>query len=122
MILNSKNKPLGNCFEVAAKLLYSRTTGDSFFGKLYLVHAKVAGYGPILGQRHAHAWVEDDLLVYDFSNGHSDTGIILKKAYYSIGQINTSDPKKYHRYSRNEMIQKMHDTSNYGSWDIETDL
>lgn len=64
----------------------------AFMGSIYLVHAEVTGYAPIEGVRYAHAWVEDDHLVYDYSNGNSLW--ILKEKYYEIGQVRKEEGSK----------------------------
>ncbi|MFY8161273.1 MAG: hypothetical protein ACOVNU_08070 [Candidatus Kapaibacteriota bacterium] len=89
-----------------------------FIGEPFLVHAEVKGQGKIEGLRYAHAWIEDDKNVYDFSNGRE---IILPKfIYYIIGDINTHNPKKYMRYTFSEARNKMLETGTYGTWDIDT--
>jgi hypothetical protein len=61
--------------------------------------------------------VEDDVFVYDFSNGRELT--VPKAFYYQIGQIIKQQPK-YFRYTFEEARKKMAETKHYGSWDLIT--
>ena len=108
----------GDCYVKAGSFCLSPTSYN-FIGKPYLVHSEVRGQGNLEGLRYGHAWVEDDKNVYDFSN---DREIIMpKEIYYLLGDIKTDNPKKYQRYTFNEARDKMLETQNYGSWDIQTD-
>ncbi len=117
-----KIKARGNCYQAAAELLmYSailKRKKIDFEGKPYLVHAEVSGKGPLEGIRFGHGWVEDDEFVYDFSNNIER--VVPKQVYYLLGQVDTSDPKKYRRYSPEQAREKLLTTQHYGCWDIET--
>jgi len=108
----------GDCYVKAGSFCLLPNSYD-FIGEPYLVHAEVRGQGKIEGLRYGHAWVEDDENVYDFSNGREI--IMPKQIYYYFGDVKTDNPKKYRRYTFPEARDKMLKTSNYGSWDIETD-
>ena len=89
-----------------------------FHGTAYVVHAEVSGQGGIAGLRYGHAWVEDDLYVYDFSNGREI--VFPKQLYYSMGNVITKAPK-YYKYTFEEAVKKMIKTGHYGSWDLKTE-
>lgn len=117
-----KTKGKGDCYKAAGDF----AIGSKFYaqkidfkGEPYIVHAEVTGQGSIEGLRYGHAWVEDDFLVYDYSNNREI--VFPKEIYYLIGQVNTQDSKKYQKYTFEQARKKMLDTGNYGSWDIETE-
>ncbi len=88
-------------------------------GTPYLVHAEVQGQGKVSNLRYGHAWIEDDENVYDFSN---DRELIIPKVlYYSIGDVNINNPKKYQKYTFAEARRKMVQTRNYGCWDLDVE-
>jgi hypothetical protein len=74
-------------------------------------YAKVAGQGPLLGQRILHAWNELGDVVFDFSNGHSF--VMRKEKYYEIAQIEEKDVTKQ---TAEETIKLMLETDTYGGW------
>ncbi len=122
--LSSKDKG-GNCYEVAGKIAMNDKLPKlpkefnmlQFQGTPYVVHAEVLGQGAISGLRYGHAWVEDDLFVYDFSNGREIT--LPKQLYYQWGDVKLIAPK-YYKYTFKEAIDKMLQTGHYGSWDLKT--
>lgn len=93
----------GDCFEVAANLVLELD------GDWRLVHATCMGYGPIEGIRFSHAWVENDFLVLDFSNGKQSA--IPRTAYYEAGEA-----ENVHRYTATEARLHMLATEHYGPW------
>ena len=121
----SKNSG-GDCYYVAGTIAMSeklpKTAQEfkkpNFVGTPYVVHAEVSGQGAIAGLRYGHAWVEDDLNVYDFSNGREI--VFPKQLYYSIGNVIEKKPK-YYKYTFKEAIDKMLETGHYGSWELKTD-
>jgi hypothetical protein len=116
-----KKKRMGDCYLVAGQMamgtFYKNKYDSEFIGTPYLVHAEVVGQGAIEGIRYGHAWVEDDVFVYDFSNGRELT--VPKALYYQMGQIIKQQPK-YFRYTFEEATKKMVETKHYGSWDLIT--
>jgi hypothetical protein len=60
---------------------------------------------------HVHAWIEDDVFCYDFSNGNK--AIIQKERYYRIGKV-----KDVRLYTAEEAIKKGLDTGVAGFWDM----
>jgi len=116
-----KTKGKGDCYQAAGDFAIGKFYAPQidFRGEPYIVHAEVTGQGEIKGLRYGHAWVEDDIFVYDYSNNREI--VFPKELYYMIGQVNTSDPKKYQKYTFEQARKKMLDTGNYGSWDIETE-
>ena len=61
----------GDCYYVAGKFVLDNLINiikknTEFIGTPYLVHAEVKGHGALKGIRFGHAWIEDDVLVYDF--------------------------------------------------------
>ena len=119
----AKKQKLGDCYQAAGTIaLNSRfKIGDNdFIGTPYVVHAEVSGQGAIAGIRYGHAWIEDDIFVYDFSNKREL--IVPKQLYYAIGNVNTKDKTKYRKYTFAQARKKMIDTGTYGSWDIVTEF
>jgi len=110
----------GDCYEIAGKIAIDRQLPNQqkFNGTPYVVHAEVSGQGAISGIRYGHAWVEDDLNVYDFSNGRAI--VFPKQPYYNIGNVQTVKPK-YYKYTFEKAIEKMLKTGHYGSWDLQTE-
>ena len=118
----TKKQKLGDCYEVAGRMailgLSKAPNGENFLGNPMLVHGEVEGQGKIKGLRYGHAWVEDDVYVYDFSNGKNL--MLLKEVYYYLGKINQDKPKLY-KYSFLEARQKMLQTGDFGPWDLITE-
>lgn len=113
-------KGKGNCFQVAASLLLNndwQREPITFIGTPYVVHAEVSGQGKLEGIRFAHGWVEDDVFVYDNSNGNNI--ITFKQRYYEVGKVKTKNPKKYRRYNLEQLSEKLLSANNYGHWDLD---
>jgi hypothetical protein len=111
----------GDCYQTAGNIALDLAKGlnsHEFIGTPYVVHAEVAGQGAISGVRYGHAWVEDDVFVYDFSNGRSI--IFPKQLYYQLGQVIQKKPK-YYKYTFKEARAKMIESGHYGSWDLKTE-
>jgi hypothetical protein len=111
----------GDCYETAGKFALNNLKGlkgHDFVGIPYVVHAEVEGQGAIAGIRYGHAWIEDDVMVYDFSNGREI--IFPKVLYYHLGNVIQEQPK-YFKYTFEEATRKMLDTGHYGSWDLITE-
>lgn len=111
----------GDCYETAGKIALGITKGlnsNEFMGTPYVVHAEVMGQGAISGVRYGHAWVEDDVFVYDFSNGRNI--IFPKEFYYQLGKVIQKQPK-YYKYTFSEARRKMLESGHYGSWDLKTE-
>jgi len=110
----------GDCYQAAGNIVIdSRFLKNKFdfIGTPYLVHAEVTGQGAISGIQYGHAWVEDDAMVYDYSNNRQL--VIPKVIYYAIGNIKTNNPKKYIKYTFEEARRKMSETGDYGHWDLD---
>jgi hypothetical protein len=116
-----KNKN-GNCYEAAGRIVIYATRPDKtkieYIGTPYLVHAQVTGQGAIEGMKYGHAWIEDDVFVYDYSNNRKLE--IPKALYYKAGKIIEQQPI-YFKYTFAEAKSKMKDTEHYGSWDLITE-
>jgi hypothetical protein len=118
----------GDCYEIAGKIAMgiwsvemladNETSYPDFIGTPYVVHAEVSGQGAISGLRYGHAWVEDDMFIYDYSNGRKI--IFPKELYYAIGNVITKKPK-YFKYNFDEARKKMAETGHYGSWELITE-
>lgn len=115
----------GDCYKTAgdfvldSKLLgETRTNKIKFIGEPHIVHAQVTGQGAISGLKYGHAWVEDDVLVYDYSNGRKLE--IPKGLYYAVGKIKTTKPR-YFKYTFEQARKKMLDSGHYGPWDLKTE-
>ena len=118
----AKKQKLGDCYEVAGRMAILGTNkapnGEKFLGKPMIVQGEVEGQGKITGLRYGHSWVEDDVYVYDFSNGRNL--MILKEVYYYLGKINQNKPKLY-KYSFEEARKKMLETGDFGPWELVTE-
>ena len=105
----SKNKG-GDCYYVAGTIAMSEKLPKlakefqipEFHGTPYVVHSEVSGQGAISGLRYGHAWVEDDLYVYDFSNGREI--VFPKQLYYAMGNVVEKKPK-YYKYTFEEAVR-----------------
>ena len=121
----SKNKG-GDCYYVAGSIAMKQKLPTfakekqypDFNGTPYVVHSEVSGQGAISGLRYGHAWVEDDLYVYDFSNGREI--VFPKQLYYAMGNVVEKKPK-YYKYTFQEAVDKMLKTGHYGSWELKTE-
>lgn len=111
----------GDCYCIAGKFALndvSEIGGHKFIGTPYVVHAEVEGRGALTGIRYGHAWVEDDLMIFDYSN--SKKIIFPKELYYTMGKVIQEQPK-YYKYTFEEACQKMQETGHYGCWDLITE-
>lgn len=121
----NKNKG-GDCYYVAGTIAMNhrlpKTAKEfnlpNFVGTPYVVHAEVEGQGAISGLKYGHAWVEDDLYVYDYSNGREI--VFPKYFYYEMGKVKAKKPK-YFKYTFEEAVKKMVETGHYGSWELITE-
>ena len=115
---NNKN---GDCYEVSGKIALKNKKelkGNSFIGTPYLVHAQVYGQGELTGIAYGHSFIEDDVYVYDFSNGNEF--IVPKSLYYVFGKIKKTKPY-YYKYSFGDARKKMAKTGHFGSWELKTE-
>jgi len=114
-----KRKATGNCYQAAGDMIILSRAHKNYHGEPHLVHAEVSGQGALTGVRFGHAWIEDDLFVYDYSNNKEV--VLPKELYYRIGEVDVTNLSKYRRYSFDEAANKMLETGNYGCWDIDTE-
>jgi len=114
-------QPKGDCYKVTGVLAINNSDqiGDyKFIGTPYVIHAEVTGQGSINGIRYGHAWIEDDIYAYDYSNGFK---LMAPKAlYHKWGNVKTQ-PGKFYKYTFREAKEKMYDLEHYGPWDLETE-
>lgn len=121
----SKELQGGDCYFVAGNIALKRSFPkisakypiSEFTGTPYVIHAEVSGQGQLSGFRYGHAWVEDDLYVYDLSNGREI--VFPKQLYYAMGNVTTVSPQ-YYKYTFDEAVKKMVDSGHYGYWDLKT--
>jgi hypothetical protein len=118
--VKSKNQ-LGDCYQSAGNMVMDYKGNNNneikFIGTPYLVHAEVSGQGDIEGIRYGHAFIVDDVFVYDYSN---NSKIVLRKSiYFRIGKIIEKKPIFY-KYTFEEAMKIMTKTMNYGPWDLKT--
>jgi hypothetical protein len=113
----SKLDATGDCYLVAGQLALEIKSKDiDYIGTPYLVHAEVQ-HSQLKNIRYGHAFIEDDVNVYDFSNNREI--IIPKQLYYHFGNINSKDKKKYRKYTFKEAREKMLSSGHYGCWDLD---
>jgi hypothetical protein len=120
MAKKKSNNSGGDCYYVSGQFALNNVReigGQAFIGTPYLVHAEVSGQGSLLGIGYGHAWIEDDVLVYDFSNGRDL--IFPKDIYYKIGKVVTKKPQ-YFKYTFEEARKKMATIGTFGCWDLIT--
>lgn len=122
-----KNIGKGDCMRVAANIMMEYHT--PYFGTQLkangspiLVHALVHGQGPLRGRRYFHAWVEDNDIVIDKSNGRENAKGINKLLYYAIGGIKPKERGAYKTYAFSDMKKKLTTTKHYGPWDLDENL
>ena len=119
--ISKKNKH-GDCYVVAGRIALNnrlpKGENREFVGEPYVIHAQVIGQGAIEGLKYGHAWVEDDVYVYDYSNGRELK--IPKVVYYKLGQVIEQQPI-YFKYTFGEAKRKMAETGHFGSWDLITE-
>jgi hypothetical protein len=120
-----KENKSGDCYEAAGNIAMDdklpkaiRTKSIKFTGTPYLVQGQVTGQGAIDNVKYGHAWIEDDVFVYDFSNGREL--VFPKELYYFIGKIETKKPL-YFKYTFQEAVDKMLKTGHYGPWELKTE-
>ena len=82
------------------------------FGDLRLANGLV--FNPVT-EWHLHAWLEDDMWCYDFSNGNK--AILPKARYYHLGEC-----KDVKLYSREAAIKKATETGICGFWDFDKNI
>ena len=118
-----KKTATGDCYEAAANYILS--IGNSMYGgtpdaasNLRVVHAEVAGQGPLEGTTFGHGFVVDVAadMVIDKSNGRDLQ--LPRMLYYAIGGI--EEIGNYHEYTYDETVAKMFQTGHYGPWDLKT--
>tara|TARA_Y100001937_G_scaffold119860_1_gene176208 strand:- start:1702 stop:6375 length:4674 start_codon:yes stop_codon:yes gene_type:complete len=132
-VLKNPNKYIRSSFEDGGKL---EAKGDCYFasgnlvmrdflneidyiGTPYLVHAEVQGQGALSNIRYGHSWIEDDFMVYDYSNNRKLA--IDKNLYYKLGDVKTDNPKKYQKYTFDQARRKMVESGHYGCWDLDVE-
>ena len=108
---------MGDCYEAAVNFIMSKC----MFGPscpFSIVHAEVAGQGPLEGTSFGHAYVVDTRngVAIDTSNGRNV--MLPRQAYEAMGKID--DIGNYHEYTWREARKKMIDYEHYGPWDLET--
>jgi len=112
----------GDCYQVTGRIALDNSekapNGEKYMGTPKVVHGEVEGQGKIEGLRYGHAWIEDNVYVYDFSNGRDL--MILKEIYYYLGKVKQEKPKLY-KYTFKEARNKMLESGHFGSWDLITE-
>ncbi|AAN02115.1 gp61 [Mycobacterium phage Barnyard] len=98
----------GDCYEAALNYLMDHR--DELH--LRLVHAEVAGQGPLEGITLGHAWVEDGGWVIDRSNGRNIR--MPKWQYYAIGKV--LEINNIHRYTFQQAAETCLKYGHYGPW------
>jgi hypothetical protein len=111
-----KSDKLGDCYEAAVQFVMS----ECMFGDCpyIIVHAEVAGQGPLDGVQYGHAYVVDTTTdtVIDRSNGGN---IRMPRAVYeAIGNIKRID--NFFEYEWREAKRNLVLYRHYGPWDLET--
>lgn len=115
----SKLDKTGDCYLVSGRIVLELSNKEiNYIGTPYLVHAEVQ-HSQLKNIRYGHAFIEDDVFVYDFSNGREL--VVPKQLYYHFGDINPKDEKKYRKYTFKEAKKKMYETENFGCWDLDVE-
>lgn len=120
---------LGDCYEAAGKYVLEQSklymgSGGKVEGSeadargLILVHAEVAGQGPMEGKTFGHAFVWDTSqdMVIDRSNNRDIQ--LPKILYFGIAQI--EEIGNYFTYAPEEMMIKLLKYKHWGPWDLKT--
>ena len=95
---------LGNCIKIACESVMDNDN-------LLFCSAYVMGQGKLKGQRILHAWIEEQDVVFDNSNGKRI--VMRKEQYYKIAQITEKD---IIRQTAEEVRKLMFQTKTYGGW------
>jgi len=123
-----KNPKLGDCYEAAGKYILglsrlymdgSKVGGEAADASgLVLIHAEVAGQGPMEGTTFGHGFVLDTETdhIIDRSNGRNLQ--LPKVVYFAIGGI--EDIGNYFEYSPEEMMDNLIKFKHWGPWDLKT--
>jgi hypothetical protein len=114
-----KLEATGDCYLVAGRIALEIQNKDiDYIGTPYLVHAEVQ-HSQRRDIRYGHAFIEDDVNVYDFSNNREI--IMPKQLYYFFGDINPKNKKKYRKYTFKEARKKMAISGSYGCWNLDVE-
>jgi hypothetical protein len=107
---------MGDCYEAAVNFVMDRC----LFGPCHytIVHAEVAGQGPLEGTNFGHAYVVDNRsgAVIDRSNGRHVT--MSREAYEALG--NVKEIGNYHEYEWKEVRKMIVNYEHYGPWELAT--
>jgi hypothetical protein len=102
------NQKKGVCFKAAYNYLSAVTENDFRGEDFVLVHGNVAHLPQDKGEVN-HAWVEEEEIVHEVSNGEHRV-VAKTEYYYSLGVTTTR------RYSLVEALKNVGRTKNYGPW------
>lgn len=112
-----KSSKLGDCYQAAVNFVMSECMfGDSC--PYIIVHAEVAGQGPLEGVQYGHAYVVDTTTdtVIDRSNGGN---IQMPRATYeAIGKVKRID--NLFEYEWRDAKRYLILYKHYGPWDLQT--
>ena len=105
----------GDCYEAAGKYMMDRC----MFGNgcdLVLVHGEVSGQGQLEGITYGHAWVLENDMVIDRSNGRNLQ--LPKSIYYAVGGIEHIG--NIHEYTWDEARKHLVTLQHWGPWELRT--
>lgn len=108
---------LGDCYEAAINFIMSKCMfGPSCPYKV--IHAEVAGQGPLDGISFGHAYVVDtrNNTAIDTSNGKNV--MLPRPDYEAMGKID--EIGNYHEYDWRTARKMMIEHEHYGPWELET--
>ena len=113
-----KQNKHGDCYEAAGKFMMHKCMLDPDNMRYTLVHAEVAGQGPLEGLTYGHGFVVDTEAhtAIDKSNGRNLE--LPKDVYYMLGRIDQIN--NTHEYTYREMQRKITESQHWGPWDLET--
>jgi hypothetical protein len=109
-----RNEALGDCYQAAFEYMMDRCLYEE--ANYILVHAEVAGRGPLEGLTFGHAFLLNDELVIDPSNGRIVE--MPRQLYYFLGCIDQIN--NLHNYSWKDAKKKVLQFKHYGPWDLVT--
>ena len=111
--LGGKLEVTGDCFEASGKMLLSLR---AVMPDALLVHAEVAGQGPLEGVQFGHAFIQWRGRVYDNTNG---MGVCMDAdAYRALGQVDAIG--NFHAYTVDEAVERIVEHGHYGPWELTT--
>jgi len=103
----------GDCFEANANALIDMGPSNEGWVLCHGVPVNRIDRLPF-----GHAWLENAETVHDHSNGsHSE---IPKDLYYAIGNIPAYGHETIHKYTSEQVVERLLEHEHWGPWDLDS--